>query len=453
MISRSVSAARRVGRAIGGDARAQALCAVTGIWAAVVAIRLAGDFVVPWDSKNQFYAFFRFLADSLHAGTSPLWNPYHYGGHPAVADPQSLIFTPGYLIWAALDPAPSMHVMDLIEWAHLLAGALGVVMWGSRRGWPATASIAAAIVFALGGAASARLNHVGIIVVYATFPLALLALEIALARRSYGWALAAGLIVASIVVGRNQVALLLVMLLGAWVVAEVVRSDSPLTYLRTRVGVLALMALVAGLLVAVPVLLTLEFARLSNRPEASLEAALLGSFYPGNLTSMFAANVFGVHGDIGDYWGPDGVRMPIVGSTDDSFNYLYFGAVPTLLVLWFGVGGRLCGRPGARLLSIALVVSLVFALGRFTPVFPFLYEHVPGIAFFRRPVDGLFVFGIALALLTGELMAAYARDGLPRVSFGWGGLAMIAVLSVLAETVSFSHVNGHGVDAAREIAR
>ena len=25
---------------------------------------------------------------------APFWNPYHYGGHPSVADPQSLIFAP-----------------------------------------------------------------------------------------------------------------------------------------------------------------------------------------------------------------------------------------------------------------------------------------------------------------------------------------------------------------------
>ncbi|MGH6851346.1 MAG: YfhO family protein, partial [Methylocella sp.] len=31
--------------------------------------------VVPWDSKNHFYAMFRFLGDALHHGEIPLWNP------------------------------------------------------------------------------------------------------------------------------------------------------------------------------------------------------------------------------------------------------------------------------------------------------------------------------------------------------------------------------------------
>src|SRR4051794_2990743 len=65
---------------------------VTAIWAAAASRWFFTDTVVPWDSKNQFYAFYRFLASVIHSGDSPFWNPYHYGGHPSVADPQSLIF-------------------------------------------------------------------------------------------------------------------------------------------------------------------------------------------------------------------------------------------------------------------------------------------------------------------------------------------------------------------------
>ena len=60
--------------------------------------------VVPWDSKNHFYAMFRFLGDALHHGEIPLWNPYHFGGHPAIADPQSLIFTPSMALFALIAP-------------------------------------------------------------------------------------------------------------------------------------------------------------------------------------------------------------------------------------------------------------------------------------------------------------------------------------------------------------
>ena len=65
------------------------------------------------------------------SGVSPFWNPYHYGGHPSVADPQSLIFAPLFVLYALFDPAPSLRAFDLLVHAHLLIG--GLVGGGDRR--------------------------------------------------------------------------------------------------------------------------------------------------------------------------------------------------------------------------------------------------------------------------------------------------------------------------------
>src|SRR5688572_3672983 len=143
---------------------------VCAIWSAAVAWRLAADVVSPWDSKNQFYAFFRFLASSLHSGSTPFWNPYHYGGHPSIADPQSLIFTPVFVLWALFDPTPSMLTFDIVVYAHLLFGSLAVVAIGWRAGWPVAACVLAAVVFMFGGCASSRMQHTGAILTYAMFP-------------------------------------------------------------------------------------------------------------------------------------------------------------------------------------------------------------------------------------------------------------------------------------------
>src|SRR5258708_1071 len=79
---------------------------VTVVWICAVGHWIAKGAVVPWDSKNQFYAFFRFLSATLRSGEQPFWNPYHYGGHPSVADPQSLIFSPLFLLLGALASFP-----------------------------------------------------------------------------------------------------------------------------------------------------------------------------------------------------------------------------------------------------------------------------------------------------------------------------------------------------------
>src|SRR5258707_14593618 len=59
---------------------------VAAVWVAAVSRWVVSDLVVPWDSKNQFYAFFRLLSATLRAGERPLWNPYHYGGSPRRAE-------------------------------------------------------------------------------------------------------------------------------------------------------------------------------------------------------------------------------------------------------------------------------------------------------------------------------------------------------------------------------
>src|SRR4029077_18816802 len=144
---------------------------VMTVWVGAVSRWIVKDAVVPWDSKNQFYAFFRFLSATLRAGDWPFWYPYHYGGHPSVADPQSLVFSPVFVAWGALDPAPTMRAFDLIVLAHLLAGGIAMAAIGWRARWPIPGCVLTAVLYMFGGAASARLQHTGIILSYSVFPL------------------------------------------------------------------------------------------------------------------------------------------------------------------------------------------------------------------------------------------------------------------------------------------
>jgi hypothetical protein len=441
-IDSSASQAARSGRVFATVAM------IAALWLAAASRWIITDTVVPWDSKNQFYAFFRFLAASIHAGVSPFWNPYHYGGHPSVADPQSLIFAPAFVLWALFDPVPSLRAFDLIVFAHLLLGGVAVGLIGVRARWPAAACVLAAAVFMFGGVAAGRLQHTGNILAYGLFPPALLLLQLALERRSVLIGVAFAVAAATLALARNQVALLLCVLLSAAALTEIASATQPLRYLRERTAVLAVISIVGFTLVAAPFLLTLQFAALSNRPEVLLDTALKGSLYPANLAQLVVANIFGSQGA---YWGPSGGSVPEVALTDDSFNYMFVGSVPVVLLLWFGIaGGRAFGR-GRLLLTGALVLSLLFALGRYTPLFGWAFEWIPGVSFFRRPVDGDFVLVIALALLCGHLLADYVRDGLPPRRMIANVIVAAGVFAMLAFAVMFSQRSGHGTAALTAI--
>src|SRR5262249_34105570 len=252
----------------------------------------------------------------------------------------------------------------------------------------------------------------GIILSYSVFPLALLLLQLALERRSHTIAFAFALTAVGVALGRSQVALLLCALLLAAAVAEITGSPQPARCLRERSGVLATMAVVGGALLIVPMLLTLQFAQLSNRPAETLGEALRGSLYPANLATLAVPNIFGTHVS---YWGPGASTLAEVSLTDDSENYLFVGAVPTLLLLWFGVAGRQAWWPGRRLMTCTLAVSCLFMLGRYTPFYGWAFQFAPGIDLFRRPTDASFAFGIAFAVLTGHCLSDYIRNGVPQL--------------------------------------
>ena len=139
---------------------------------------------------------------------------------------------------------------------------------------------------------------------------------------------------------------------------------------------------------------------------------MLGSLHPAGLAQLAVANIFGSHQI--DYWGPNVSTEPLVALTDDSFNYLFVGAVPVILLLWFGIAGGGVFRRGRTLIAATAALALVYALGRYTPVFAWAFDWVPGVSRFRRPVDGSFVFVAMLALMCGALLADYIREGVPR---------------------------------------
>src|SRR5215471_12612843 len=73
---------------------------------------LSGRVTIPWDAKAQFLPYIQFLAQSLARGESPAWTPFVFSGHPQIADPQSMIFSPPFLALALIDGAPSLWAQD-----------------------------------------------------------------------------------------------------------------------------------------------------------------------------------------------------------------------------------------------------------------------------------------------------------------------------------------------------
>ena len=181
---------------------------ILAVWAVAALVWPLTGSVVPWDSKNQFYPDPALSRRGARHGELPLWNPYHFGGHPSAADPQSLLFTPTMLLFGWLVPEPSMQAVR----------RRGVRPFPARRAGLRVPVPPAGLASGGRGGGGHRLHArrlgdgpapaYGHDLQLRLLPARLLLLEEALDRRSYRFGVLFALVAAMMVIGRDQVAFL-----------------------------------------------------------------------------------------------------------------------------------------------------------------------------------------------------------------------------------------------------
>jgi hypothetical protein len=374
---------------------------------------LSGAVTIPWDAKAHFLPQVQFMAASFARGEAPFWNPYAFAGSPQIADPQSLVFSPPMLLLALIDPAPGGWAVDTAVLLSLLAAGLGVLLLFRDHGWHPAGGLIAALGFSFGAAMAWRLQHFNQVLSLAYLPFALLLLRRSLLRASALYGLLAGLVAGFIVAGRDQVALLETYLLAGYVLAHWLSAGH-----RTGAVLAGVKPLVAGaaggLAVAlVPVALTFLLAELSNRPEIDYVGAGRGSLHPALLITSVVPHLFGAAGEMADYWGPPSFAWSGTGLfIAQNVGQLYVGAVP-LLMLVIGASRRVLWSRDIRFFTIAAICALLYALGWYTPAFRVMYEVLPGVSFYRRPADAVFLIGGLASLLAGYVVHRVFTWSLP----------------------------------------
>jgi hypothetical protein len=400
---------------------------------------LSGAYTLPWDAKAQAWPQIAFLSRSLHAGEWPLWTSNIYAGWPQIADPQSLIFSPPFLLLAWLDPALDFRAMDSTVFAMLAAGGLCLIAYFRDRRWHPAGALVAALAFACGGSAAWRIQHVGEVLSLCWFAMTLFLVQRSLHRHSILYGIAAGLTAAFMVLGRDQIALICIAIL----LCEVVDYwlNAPARWSRFRASFVPLSAgfITGACVIAIPLALTLALAQQSNRPEISLVAAGRGSLPPWSFLTLLVSNIFGTDGPMDLFWGPqnESVWGPADNVLARNMNALYMGALPMIALIITGLARlQLFRRESIGQLFIAAVI-LCYALGTYTPLFAVFY-HIPGVDLYRRPADATFPLCALLAILAGY---SVHRAMTERLSFLHGrsiiGVAVLMALWLIAVVIAW----------------
>ena len=363
---------------------------------------LSGAVTIPFDAKAHFQAQIQFLAQALHSGQSPFWTHNVFGGSPQIADPQSLIFSPAILL-ALFNPSPSFRAVDAYVLAHLLFGGLAIMMLFRDRGWHPIGGLLAAMVFAFGASAAWRVQHVGQISSLAFFALALWLTCRMLQRNSLLSGALAGFASGMMVLDPDQVALLAVYVLVGVVVAHWLSGG----WAAVRASLAPLsVASVAGIAtIAVPLIWTWLFAEATTRPEIDFIEAGRGSLHPASLLTAFIGDLFGARDPAVDFWGPYSPQWN-AGELflSQNMGQIYAGALPFLLLIAPGLSRGWLWDRAIRPFTLLFVFMVLFALGRYTPLFHAAYEYLPGVKVFRRPADATFLIGGLGAILSGYLL-------------------------------------------------
>ncbi len=380
---------------------APALAALILGWIAMTWPWLLGRVTIPWDAKAHFQPQIQFLAQSIARGEWPWWTPHVFAGHPQIADPQSMLFSPPFLLLALVNGNPSLWAVDVTVLLMQLAGAIALMFWMRDQEWHWAGAVVGGLVFAFGASMAWRLQHTGQVLSLCYWPMAMLAIDRSIRLGSYRWGLAAGLAGTCILLGRDQVALLVVYLLSAQVLWRWFGSDDPRTTIRTSIGPLLAGGALTVALIALPLLMTTLLAAESNRPVIDFEGAGRGSMHPALFLTFLMPQIFGAAYRMEDYWGPPSFAWSDTGLfIAQNMGQVYVGAVPVLLLLLAAWRGHFLARE-VRFFTAAFVLVVLYALGWYTPIFRLFYELLPGVKFYRRPADATFLVGGLAAVLVG----------------------------------------------------
>jgi hypothetical protein len=429
-----------------------AACVFIGAWLLLSGPWLSGAATIPYDAKALFQAQLQFLANALHSGQSPLWNPSSFGGVPQIADPQSLIFSPAILL-AYFEKMPSFRELDVFVLLLLAVGGLATLKFCQDRGWHPAGCIVAAIVFAFGASSAWRIQHIAQIQSLAFFAVTLWLLSRALARSSALYGALAGVAAGLMLIEPNQVALLGCYVLVGVCAGHWLLSDSPLRAVRRSLYPLGWGALWASIIAVLPLLSTYLFLEISNRPEMTFGEAARGSLHPASLLTAVVGDLFGALDPAVDYWGPYSEWWNKNELTlSQNMSQLYLGMLPMLLILTVGlVRGALWARE-IRTLTVAAGCLLLYALGSYTPIFRIFFDYVPGVAFFRRPVDATFLVGALLAIVAGYLVHLWATAALPSASPRRKLLEAGLIVAILASALATAATAGKTAAAMKPLS-
>jgi hypothetical protein len=397
---------------------------------------LSGEVLFWGTPMLQFVPWHRIAINSMRLGELPLWNPMVGMGAPLLANLQSALIYPPNLLLLLVGPE---HGHGYLVTLHLIFAGIGMVLLARQLGIGPFGQLLAGLSFSLSGYMVARAWFISINHAAAWLPWIIYFADRLLEKfgerpgfkhtlpASLGLTLSLSL---QWLAGHAQTAWYSLLLLVVWIIWRIRKdlSRDTLAWVFTR---FLFASCLAFAITAAQLLPTIEYLSLSQRA-ASLdrEFALTYSFWPWKFLGLFFPNLFGSPAS-GDYWG--------YGNFWE--DAIYIGTLPILLGLWAIWRGLQRAEDKTsleRFLFILSCATALLALGKNTPIFPFLFDYIPTFDLFQAPArwNLLLIFSLSILAAKGaERWSTPRARGLYWTRLLTAGAGIIAFASYLGARV------------------
>ena len=346
------------------------------------------------DFRVITYPFKSFLAQAYHQGVIPFWTPSAYGGMPFMAALHPGVFYPPSLFFFMDDMTTALNLFYLF---HFLLLALSVYFLMRSWGLSNTAALCASVTSMLSGffLGSTLLSNFFLGAVW--FPLVCLLFQKFLFTRKNGYLVLAVLALAcQTLAACPELCILTVLLIGAHSVF-ILPKDPALPGWQVRsvaLGVVAVLAITLSALQLIPTYELIELAARSGGVGYEIHTAW--SLAPHKLTSFVSPkNLEGMLDTMEDF-----------GLSGGFLHNLYLGIfapVFVLLAFYFRKDRNI------RFWLLVFFVGIFLALGKYNPVYKYIYLLIPPLDMFRFPEKYYY-----LSALAGIFLVAYGLDTLVR---------------------------------------
>jgi hypothetical protein len=403
-----------------------------------------------------------FWVESIKRWDFPLWNPYQFSGHPFFANPQHGILYPLNSLFFLL---PFDMAFNAIIILHFFLGGLFTYLLLRDLKVNPTGALISGLIFMLSGYLLSVHSLLTILLSSIWTPLIMMFFRRAILKPGFKNEVLTAIFITisflggglEVVYGNFFVLLFMVILSPATLPRSSVKEGvgEPLCGLPkigrprraapTELGnvpvywgrmkpifrrfrSLFIVCILFLFLSAVQLLPFLELFNHSIRGSGiSYQVATIWSFAPKDILLFFLPDAYGYFLDMKKYW-----------ITQCWFKTLYTGGLPFILSLIFfltphspkRVEEPLCGLPnqaategrpykmcyfgnGRKLYFALMLFSLFFSLGKYNPLYTFVFKHVPFFNGIRYPAKFLYIFILVLSITAGlgfQKLSEYSKD-------------------------------------------